>query len=63
MTLARIAAALRRAGNATSPGVAARIVATLRVPQLRQPPLIEQAMTTETLALLTVLNAACDAVE
>lgn len=43
--------------------LAASVVAALRVPQLRQDPVVEQAMRTETLALLGVLNAVCDSVD
>jgi transposase len=61
---ARVETALRRGGRQRRiPTLAARIAAALRVPQLRQEPLVEQAMRTESLALLCVLNAACDAVD
>jgi transposase len=60
---ARVEAALRRGGRQRRiPAVAAGIVAALRVPQLRQDPVVEQAMRTETLTLLGVLNAACESV-
>ena len=39
---------------------AAAIAAALRTPQLRQDPVVEQAMRTEILALLSVLDAVCD---
>jgi transposase len=42
---------------------AAAIIAAPRDPQLRQEPLVEQAMAVETLALLDVLNAVCDSVD
>jgi transposase len=60
---ARVEAALGGGGRkrrATTP--CAAITAALRVPQLRQEPVVEQAMRTETLALLGVLDAACDSV-
>ena len=38
-------------------------VETARVPQLRQDPVVEQAMRAETLAMLGVLNAVCASVE
>src|SRR5215218_7487871 len=41
----------------------ARIVAALRTPQLRQDPIVEQAMRVETLALLSVLDAVCASVD
>jgi hypothetical protein len=59
----RIEAALRRAGRQRRTATrAASIVSALRAPQLRQDPVVEQAMRTETLALLGLLNAACDSV-
>jgi transposase len=61
---ARVETALRRGGRQRRiTTVAARIVAALRVPQLRQPCLVEQAMSLEALALLDVLNAVCDSVD
>ena len=42
---------------------AMNIVAALRVPQLRQDPVVEWAMRAETLALLGVLNAICASVD
>jgi transposase len=60
---ARIETALRRGGRQRRIGpVAAGVVAALRTPQLRQDPVVEQAMRTETLALLGVLDAVCDSV-
>jgi transposase len=60
---ARVEAALRRAGRQRRAGtLAAHIVAALRVPQLRQEPVVEQAMRADTLALLGVLNAVCESV-
>ena len=54
----RIEAALRRAGRQRRISTrAAGIAAALRIPQLRQDLVVEQAMRTETLALLGVLNA------
>ena len=61
---ARVEAALRRGGRQRRIGtLAASIVAALRVPQLRQDPVVEQAMRAETLALLGVLDAVCDSVD
>jgi transposase len=61
---ARAEAALRRGGRQRRvSAVAAAIVAALRVPQMRQDPVVEQAMRTETLTLLGVLNAACQSVD
>jgi transposase len=58
---ARVETALRRAGRQRrAAALAASIVAALRVPQLRQEPVVEQAMQAETLALVSVLDAACD---
>jgi transposase len=61
---ARIEAALRRGGRQRRiTTLAATVAAALRVPQLRQEPLVEQTMAVETLALLGVLNAVCVCVE
>jgi hypothetical protein len=61
---ARVETALRRGGRQRRiASSAARIVAALHVPQLRQDPVVEHAMRTETLALLGVLNAVCDSVD
>jgi hypothetical protein len=61
---ARVATALRRGGRQRRvPAVAAGIVAALRVPQLRQEPVVEAAMRAEVLGLLGVLNAVCDSVD
>lgn len=61
---ARIETALRRGGRQRRiTTLATTITAALRVLQLRQEPLVEQAMATEAVALLGVLNAACDCVE
>ena len=61
---ARIETALRRGGRQRRiTTVAARVFAVLRVPRLRQDPAVEQAMRTQTLALLGVLNAVCDSVD
>jgi transposase len=61
---ARVETALRRGGRQRRIGsLAASIVAALRLPQLRQDSLVEQAMRTETLALLGVLDAICDSVD
>jgi len=63
LSRARVEAALRRGGRQRRiTTLAAHIVAVLRVPQLRQDPLVEQAMRAETLALLGMLDAACGAV-
>ncbi len=59
---ARVEAALRRAGRQRRAGtLAASITAALRVPQLRQEPVVEQAMGVETLTLLGGLDAVCGA--
>lgn len=61
---ARVETALRRGGRQRRiTSLAASVVAALRVRQLRQDPVVEQAMRTETLALLSVLNAVCDSVD
>ena len=61
---ARVEAALRRGGRQRRiTSLAASVVAALRVPQLRQDPVVEQAMRTETLTLLGVLGAICASVE
>ncbi|WP_424188189.1 IS110 family transposase [Actinokineospora sp. G85] len=64
LTPARIANALRRAGRQRGVDpLAAELHRALRVPQLRQLPLIEQALGRQALALLTTLNAECDNAE
>src|SRR5262249_29754474 len=64
VSTARVETALRRGGRQRRvASLAASIVAALRAPQLRQDPLVEQAMRTETLALLRVLDATCASVE
>lgn len=64
ITRARVEAALRRGGRQRRIAtLAAHVVAALRVPQLRQDLLVEQAMRAETLALLSVLDAACRSVD
>jgi transposase len=61
---ARVETALRRGGRQRrTASLAASVVNALRVPQLRQDPVVEKAMRTETLALLSVLNAVCDSVD
>ena len=61
---ARVETALRRGGRQRRIAhLAATIVAQLRTPQLRQDPVVEQAMRTETVAMLGVLNAVCDSVD
>jgi transposase len=60
LTKTRIATALRRGGRKRGVDVlAAQIHEVLRVPHLRQQPLVEQAMGTAALALLAMLDAAC----
>jgi transposase len=64
LTRARIIAALRRGGRQRRlENTAAGIQQALRHPQLRQPPLIEEAMGLQVLALLAILDAACGNVE
>lgn len=61
---ARVETALRRGGRKRRiRSLAASVVAALRVPQLRQDPVVEAAMRTETLALLGVLDAICVSVD
>lgn len=61
---ARVETALRRGGRQRRiTSLAASIIGALRVPQLRQDPVVEQAMRTEALSILGVLNAVCDSVE
>lgn len=58
------AAALRRAGRIRGiEDLAAEIHATLRRPQLRQDPLVEQAMGIQARRLLAALNTECDSVD
>jgi len=62
LTLAQLRALLRKAGR--SRGIdaeAARLRDALRASQMRQLPLVEQAMGRQALALLGQLNAACEA--
>jgi transposase len=64
LTLPRLRAALKRAGR--SRGIEAeaeRLKTTLRAEQAHQPALVEDAMGQQLLALLTQLNAACQAVD
>ena len=64
LTLAQLRALLRKAGR--SRGVdaeAARLRETFRAVQMRQPPLVEQAMGRQALALLRHLDAACASAE
>jgi transposase len=57
LSTARIAAALRRAGRKRSvEQTAVELQAMLRRPQLRQDPLVEEAMGAQTLALLATLD-------
>lgn len=61
---ARIETALRRGGRQRRiASLAASVVAALRKPQLRQEPVVEQAMRTETAAMLGVLTAVCDSAD
>ena len=61
---ARVEAALRRGGRQRRvASLAASVVAALRVPQLRQDPVVEQAMRTDAHALLGVLDAICASAE
>src|SRR6266480_6296275 len=64
LTVAQLGALLRKAGR--SRGIdteAARLRAAFRAQQMRQPPLVEQAMGRQTLALLRQLDAACAAAD
>ncbi len=64
LPVARIAAALRRAGRQR--GIdqsAAGLLQILRRPQLRQDPLVERAMGAQALRLLATLDAECTSVE
>jgi transposase len=64
LTRARLRALLRKAGR--SRGIdaeAMRLHAAFTVPQMRQPPLVEDAMGAKTLALLRQLDAACHSAE
>ncbi|WP_378733280.1 IS110 family transposase [Nocardia brasiliensis] len=64
LTQARIAAALRHSGRRRGiEDLATTILDRLRQPQLRQPKHIEQAMGRQALALLAMLDAACDGAE
>src|SRR3954453_9881265 len=64
VSTARVETALRRGGRQRRiTSLAPSVVTVLRAPQLRQDPVVEQAMRTETLALLGGLNAACQSVE
>lgn len=64
LTTARIAAALRRSGRQRGVDpLAAELHRILRVPQLRQLPLVEDALGRQALALLATLNAECDSAD
>lgn len=64
LSKARVEMALRRGGRQRRVStVATRVVTALRLPQLRQEQLVEDAMGAEVLALLGVLNAICESVE
>lgn len=61
LTVTRVATALRRAGRQRGiQPLATAIHQALRLPQLRQPPLVEDAMGRQALALLATLNTECD---
>jgi transposase len=60
LTATRIATALRRAGRQRSiDSLAAELHHAFRAPQLRQLPLVEEALGRQALALLATLNAEC----
>lgn len=64
LSTARIATALRRAGRQRGIDASAhRIRQALRCPQVRQPPLVEQAMGVQAGALLATLIAECASVD
>jgi transposase len=64
LSTSRIATALRRAGRQRGIDAAAReLREVLRVQQLRQEPLVEQAMGIQALRLLATLDAECGSVE
>lgn len=64
LTRARISAALRRGGRQRNIEPATDALhPVLRQPQLRQPPSVEHALGQQALALLAMVNAACDGVE
>jgi transposase len=64
LTLTQLRALLRKAGRIRGIDTeAARLRAAFRAPQMRQLPLVEQAMGRQTLALLGQLDAACAAAE
>jgi transposase len=63
-TLAQLRALLRKAGRTRGiDAEAARLREAFRAPQMRQLPLVEQAMGRQTLALLRQLDAACAAAD
>ncbi|MFG1761681.1 IS110 family RNA-guided transposase [Micromonospora echinofusca] len=63
LSASRIAAALRRGGRQRGvDDLAAELQQALRRPQLRQPAVVEEAMGTQTLALLATLNVECASV-
>ena len=64
LSKARVETALRRGGRQRRIAtVATTVLAALRIPQLRQEQLVEDAMGAEAIALLGVLNAICDSVD
>jgi hypothetical protein len=61
LTLTQLRALLKKAGRSRGLDTeAARLRDAFRAPQMRQPPLVEQAMGRQALALLSQLTAACD---
>jgi len=64
VSVSRVEAALRRgARQRRITARAAQVAAALRLPQLRQDPIVEAAMRAEALVLLGVLDAACGAAD
>ncbi len=64
LTKARIVAALRRGGRKRGAArLAERLHHDLRRPQLRQDPMVEEAMGAQALRLLATLNTECDSVD
>jgi hypothetical protein len=62
LTVAQLRALLRKAGRRNRIDAdAARLQEVFRAPQMRQPPLVEDAMGRQALALLRQLDAACAA--
>ncbi|MFN2477885.1 MAG: IS110 family transposase, partial [Pseudonocardiaceae bacterium] len=64
LTKARVAAALRRGGRQRGADqLATKLHQALRQPQLRQDPMVEEAMGVQALRLLATLNTECDSVD